>query len=65
MSFSSAGNNGFKGARKSTPFAAQMAAQKATQKALETGLKTVEVFFKGKGWQGDKDIKEITAAGLK
>lgn len=65
LSFSSAGNNGFKGARKSTPFAAQMAAQKATQKALENGLKSIEVFIKGQGMAKDSAVKAIYRAGLK
>ena len=49
LSWSSAGSLGFKGSKKSTPFAAQMAAEEATKGALEHGLKTVEVYVKGPG----------------
>ena len=49
LSWSSAGSLGFKGSRKSTPFAAQSAAETATKAALEHGLKTVEVYVKGPG----------------
>src|SRR6267142_2050858 len=49
VSWSSAGSAGFKGSRKSTPFAAQTAAEQAARKAMEHGLKQVEVFVKGPG----------------
>ena len=49
LSWSSAGSLGFKGSKKSTPFAAQMAAEEATKAAMEHGLKTVEVYVKGPG----------------
>ena len=49
LSWSSAGSNGFRGSRKSTPFAAQSAAEVAAKAAMEHGLKTVEVYVKGPG----------------
>ncbi|MDO9110873.1 MAG: 30S ribosomal protein S11, partial [Desulfatirhabdiaceae bacterium] len=49
LSWSSSGVQGFKGSRKSTPFAAQLAAEDAVKKALEYGMKTVEVYVKGPG----------------
>jgi len=55
ISWSSSGDVGFKGSRKSTPFAAQMAAENAARKAQEHGLKKVDVFVKGPGWSRDRD----------
>lgn len=61
---SSAGSLGFKGSRKSTPFAAQSAAETATKAALEHGLKTVEVYVKGPGAGREAAIRALQAAGL-
>ena len=62
--WSSAGNSGFKGSRKSTPFAAQIAAQNAARKALEHGVKEIEVFVKGPGAGRESAIRALQAAGL-
>jgi len=64
IAWASAGNSGFKGARKSTPFAAQIAAENAAKKALETGMKEVEVYVKGPGAGREAAIRAIQAAGL-
>lgn len=64
LSWSSAGSLGFKGSRKSTPFAAQSAAETATKVALEHGLKTVEVYVKGPGAGREAAIRALQAAGL-
>ena len=64
LSWSSAGALGFKGSRKSTPFAAQSAAETATKAALEHGLKTVEVYVKGPGAGREAAIRALQAAGL-
>ena len=64
LAWSSAGSLGFKGSRKSTPFAAQMAAETATTAAMEHGLKTVEVFVKGPGAGREAAIRALQAAGL-
>ncbi|SHK35571.1 30S ribosomal protein S11 [Paramaledivibacter caminithermalis] len=64
ISWSSAGNCGFKGSRKSTPFAAQMAAEVAAKAAMEHGLKTVEVYVKGPGSGREAAIRSLQAAGL-
>ena len=64
LSWSSAGSLGFKGSKKSTPFAAQMAAEEATKGALEHGLKTVEVYVKGPGSGREAAIRALQAAGL-
>ena len=64
LSWSSAGSLGFKGSRKSTPFAAQGAADTATKAALEHGLKTVEVYVKGPGAGREAAIRALQAAGL-
>jgi len=60
----SAGAVGFKGSRKSTPFAAQMAAENAARKAQEHGLKKVDVFVKGPGSGRETAIRSLQAAGL-
>ena len=65
LSWSSAGSNGFKGSRKSTPFAAQSAAEVAAKAAMEHGLKTVEVFVKGPGSGREAAIRALETAGLK
>jgi len=64
ISWSSAGMNGFKGSRKSTPFAAQLASEDAVKKAKEHGLRNVEVFVKGPGPGRESAIKSLQAAGL-
>jgi len=64
LSWASAGQLGFKGSRKSTPFAAQMAAEEAAKKAMEHGLKTVEVYVKGPGSGREAAIRSLQASGL-
>ena len=64
ISWASAGHVGFKGSRKSTPFAAQMAAESAARKAQEHGLKKVDVFVKGPGSGRETAIRSLQAAGL-
>ena len=64
LSWASAGGLGFRGSRKSTPFAAQMAAEKAAGAAKDYGLKTVEVFVKGPGSGREAAIRALQAAGL-
>lgn len=64
LSWSSAGGLGFKGSKKSTPFAAQMAAETAAKTAMEHGLKSVEVFVKGPGTGREAAIRALQAAGL-
>lgn len=64
ISWSSAGALGFKGSRKSTPFAAQMAAETAAKAAMEHGLKEVECFVKGPGAGREAAIRALQAAGL-
>ncbi|GBF12064.1 30S ribosomal protein S11 [Tepidibacillus infernus] len=64
ISWSSAGALGFKGSRKSTPFAAQMAAEAAAKTAMEHGMKTVEVLVKGPGAGREAAIRSLQAAGL-
>ena len=64
LSWCSAGSLGFKGSRKSTPFAAQSAAETAAKAAMEHGLKTVEVYVKGPGAGRESAIRALQAAGL-
>ncbi|MFD1673125.1 30S ribosomal protein S11 [Alicyclobacillus fodiniaquatilis] len=64
ISWSSAGNVGFKGSRKSTPYAAQMAAETAARTAMEHGMKSVEVAVKGPGAGREAAIRALQAAGL-
>ncbi len=64
VSWSSAGQVGFKGSRKSTPFAAQMAAEAAGKKALEAGMQEVEVYVKGPGAGREAAIRSLQAIGL-
>jgi small subunit ribosomal protein S11 len=64
LSWASAGGLGFRGSRKSTPYAAQMAAETATKAALVHGLKTVEVFVKGPGSGREAAIRALSASGL-
>ena len=64
IAWESAGSAGFKGSRKSTPFAAQMAAENAARKAQEHGMKKVDVFVKGPGSGRETAIRSLQAAGL-
>lgn len=64
VAWSSAGALGFKGSRKSTPFAAQMASEAAAKGAMENGMKTVEVTVKGPGSGRESAIRALAAAGL-
>jgi small subunit ribosomal protein S11 len=64
LSWSSSGVQGFKGSRKSTPFAAQLAAEDAVKKALEYGMKTVEVFVKGPGAGRESALRSLQSAGF-
>ena len=64
ISWASAGEMGFKGSKKSTPFAAQTAAETAAKAAMEHGLKTVEVYVKGPGSGREAAIRALQAAGL-
>ena len=64
ISWASAGEMGFRGSRKSTPFAAQMAAETATKAAMEHGMKTVEVYVKGPGAGREAAIRALQATGL-
>lgn len=64
ISWSSAGVLGFKGSRKSTPFAAQLAAETAARKAIDQGVKQVEVYVKGPGAGREAAIRSLQAAGL-
>jgi len=65
IAWSSAGMQGFKGSRKSTPFAAQMAAEDAVKKAKEHGLRTVQVYVKGPGSGRESALRSLQVAGLK
>jgi len=64
VAWSSAGVQGFKGSRKSTPFAAQIAAEDAAKKAMEHGMKTVEVYVKGPGSGRESALRSLQAAGF-
>ena len=64
ISWSSAGSQGFKGSRKSTPYAAQLAAADAGQKAQEHGLKTLEVFVRGPGSGRESALRALQSVGL-
>jgi small subunit ribosomal protein S11 len=64
IAWESAGSAGFKGSRKSTPFAAQVTAEAAAQKGMEHGLQKVEVFVKGPGSGRETAIRSLQAAGL-
>lgn len=64
ISWSSSGNAGFKGTRKSTPYAASLAVENAAKKALSLGLKSVDVFIKGPGSGRDSALRAIKSAGL-
>jgi small subunit ribosomal protein S11 len=64
VSWSSAGVQGFKGSRKSTPFSAQLAAEDAARKAMEHGMKTVEVYVKGPGPGRESALRALQATGF-
>ena len=64
LAWASAGEMGFKGSRKSTPYAAQTAAETAAKLAMEHGLKTVEVYIKGPGQGRESAIRALQTAGL-
>ena len=64
ISWQSAGTVGFKGSRKSTPFAAQMAAEAAGRRAMEHGMKRIDVFVKGPGSGRETAIRSLGAVGL-
>ena len=64
IAWSSAGASGWKGSRKSTPYAAQVAAENAARKAIDTGMKTVEVFVRGPGAGREAAIRALEATGL-
>jgi small subunit ribosomal protein S11 len=64
ISWSSGGNVGYKGSRKSTPFAAQLAAKQAAEKAINAGLREVKVIVKGPGMGREAAIRALKAAGL-
>jgi small subunit ribosomal protein S11 len=65
VAWSSAGVKGFKGSRKSTPFAAQLAAENAAKKAQDHGMRTVQVFVKGPGGGRESALRALQAAGFK
>lgn len=64
VAWSSAGNHGFKGSRKSTPYAAQIAAEAAAKKAVDMGMRKVEIFVKGPGAGREAAVRALQAAGL-
>ena len=64
ISWATAGRSGFKGSRKSTPFAAQVAAEKAAKEAMDIGLQRVEVMVKGPGSGREAAVRSLQAAGL-
>ncbi len=64
ITWSSAGNLGFKGSRKSTPYAAQMAAATAAKKAIDSGMKQIDIFVKGPGAGRESAIRALQATGL-
>ena len=65
VAWSSAGVRGFKGSRKSTPFAAQLASEDAAKKAMEHGVRNVTVFIKGPGAGRESALRALNAVGLK
>jgi small subunit ribosomal protein S11 len=65
ISWASAGSRGFKGSRKSTPFAAQLAAEEAARRAMEHGVRSVAVFVKGPGAGRESALRALQAAGFK
>jgi small subunit ribosomal protein S11 len=64
VSWGSAGSQGFKGSRKSTPFAAQVTAEATARRAMEHGMRTIEVFVRGPGSGREAAIRSLQAAGL-
>jgi small subunit ribosomal protein S11 len=64
ISWSTSGHMGFKGSRKSTPFASQMAAEDAAKKAMDHGMKTVDVLVRGPGTGRESALRALQAAGL-
>lgn len=64
ISWSSAGNCGFKGSRKSTPFAAQVTAEAAARRAMENGMKQIDVYVRGPGSGREAAIRSLQATGL-
>jgi small subunit ribosomal protein S11 len=64
IAWASAGTQGFKGSRKSTPFAAQMAAQDAAKKAMDHGMRTISVYVKGPGSGREAALRALQAAGF-
>ncbi|MEK6690054.1 MAG: 30S ribosomal protein S11 [Nitrospirota bacterium] len=64
IAWSSAGNQGFKGSRKSTPYAAQIASAAAAKKAIEHGMRQIDVYVKGPGAGRESAIRSLQAAGL-
>ncbi|MBE0427591.1 MAG: 30S ribosomal protein S11 [Nitrospirae bacterium] len=64
ITWASAGNLGFKGSRKGTPYAAQMASTAAARKAIDLGMKQVDIFVKGPGAGRESAIRALQAAGL-
>ncbi|MBM2826118.1 MAG: ribosomal protein [Dehalococcoidia bacterium] len=64
LSWGSAGTSGFKGSRKSTPYAAQMSAEQTARRGMEHGLRQVDVFVKGAGSGREAAIRSLQAAGL-
>jgi small subunit ribosomal protein S11 len=65
LAWSSAGSRGFKGSRKSTPFAAQLAAEDACRKAMDHGLRSVAVYLKGPGSGREAALRSLQSVGLK
>lgn len=65
VAWSSAGSRGFKGSRKSTPFAAQLAAEEAARRAMEHGMRSVAVFVKGPGAGRESALRALQAAGFR
>ncbi|MDP6375212.1 MAG: 30S ribosomal protein S11 [Pseudomonadales bacterium] len=65
LCWATAGGSGFRGSRKSTPFAAQVAAERACNTALEFGMKSVDVFVKGPGPGRESAVRALNAAGLR
>jgi small subunit ribosomal protein S11 len=64
LSWSSAGRNGFKGSRKSTPYAAQLSAEAAAKEAFQMGLRRVDVFISGPGGGRDAAVRSLQSAGI-
>ncbi len=65
LSWATSGQQGFKGSRKSTPFAAQMAAEECAKKAMEHGVRTIGVYVKGPGSGRESALRALQAAGLR